>query len=187
MQAKRQRISMADLSAEPRPEERRAQRRVSKDAQASANGGPTRSCPSTSSGPAFETPLFRAAPQNEGYGRVSSTSFGRGRVRALLLSGLGAAAIACGASLAFADTALAPAVPILSPEAPPSFGDGAAASPLVAVYTAARGARDPAPDIALSAEPKFDLASSARMEARGARGDPGPLRRISGSLRFRSR
>src|ERR1700722_5038767 len=36
MQSKRRRISMADLSAEPRPEERSARRRVSKDAPVSA-------------------------------------------------------------------------------------------------------------------------------------------------------
>ena len=85
------------------------------------------------------------------------SALGRGR----LLGGMSVIALACAATLAFADPA-----PFLSPEAAPSFGDGAAASPLVALYTAARGARDPAPDIALSAEPKFDLASSAESAPR---------------------
>ena len=83
------------------------------------------------------------------------SAFGRGTVRTVLLSGLSAVAIACAASFAFAD----PLPSISSPEAPPSFGDLADVSPLVAVFTAARGARDPAPDVVLSAEPKFGLAS----------------------------
>ena len=83
-------------------------------------------------------------------------AFGRGRVRTVLLSGLSAVAIACAASFAFADP-----LPYLSPEAPPSFGEIPYASPLVAVFTAARGARDPALDVGLLAEPKFGLASGA--------------------------
>src|ERR1700722_3280371 len=82
------------------------------------------------------------------------SAFGRGTVRTVLLSGLSAVAIACVASFAFADP-----LPYLSPEAPPTFGDPADASPLVAVFSAARGARDPALDVGLLAEPKFGLAS----------------------------
>ena len=78
--------------------------------------------------------------------------FGRGRVRTLLLAGLSAAAMACAASHAFAES-----LPVLSPEPPLRFGDLADASPLVAVFDA-RSARDPAPDVASSAEPKFDPA-----------------------------
>jgi L,D-transpeptidase YcbB len=84
------------------------------------------------------------------------SAFGRGMVRTVLLSGLSAVAIACAASFAFADPS-----PFLAPETPPIFGDLADASPLVAVFTAARAARDPAPDVALFAVPKFDLASGA--------------------------
>ena len=79
-------------------------------------------------------------------------AFGRGRVRTVLLPGLGALAIACAASFAFADP-----LPYLSPEAPPSFGDLADASPLVAVFTAhAKGS--PGLDLTRFAEPRFDLA-----------------------------
>jgi L,D-transpeptidase YcbB len=73
-------------------------------------------------------------------------------VRTLLLAGLSAAAMACAASHAFAES-----LPVLSPEPPLRFGDLADASPLVAVFDA-RSARDPAPDVASSAEPKFDPA-----------------------------
>jgi murein L,D-transpeptidase YcbB/YkuD len=48
----------------------------------------------------------------------------------------------------------------LSPDARLSFGD-LAASPLLALFTAARAASDPAPDASWFAEPKFDLASAA--------------------------
>ena len=76
----------------------------------------------------------------------------RGNWRALLLQGMGAVAIALAASLAWADALPAsgpsPAVggkaPILSPEAPPSFGDLDGASPLLAVFSAARTGQDPA-------------------------------------------
>ncbi|HEY5206932.1 MAG TPA: hypothetical protein VIJ63_20385, partial [Roseiarcus sp.] len=68
---------------------------------------------------------------------------------------MSAVTLACAASLAWADP-----LPYLSPEAPPSFGDLADASPLVAVFTAARGARDPALDVGVLAEPKFGLASA---------------------------
>ena len=95
------------------------------------------------------------------------SAFGRGTVRTVLLSGLSAVAIACAASFAFAD-------PFLSPETPLSFGEIPYASPLVVVFTAARGARDPALDVALSAEPKFDLASGA--ESGAARGRFGAIR-----------
>ena len=138
MQAKRRRISMANISAQPRPEERSLRRSVTKslpracrgDAPASANGDTTESFPSTSSGQAFETPRFRAAPQNEVCGR-GTRALGYGNWRTLLLTGLSAAAMACAASLAFADPS-----PILSPEAPLKFGDVAEASPLVAVFAA---------------------------------------------------
>ncbi len=79
-------------------------------------------------------------------------AFGRGTVRTVLLSGLSAIAIACAASFAFADP-----LQYLSPEAPPSFGDLADASPLVAVFTAHTN-RSPALDLTTFAEPKFDLA-----------------------------
>src|ERR1700722_14105805 len=145
---------MANMSTQPRPEERNLRRSVSKslpracrgDAPASANGAANEAF--------FETPCFRAAPQNEVCGRTAST-FARGAWRTVLLSGLSAVAIACAASFAFADP-----LPHVSPEAPPSFGDLADASPLVAVLTA-RGARDPAPDVAFFAEPRFDFAPGA--------------------------
>ena len=79
-------------------------------------------------------------------------AFGRGTVRTVLLSGLSAVAIACAASFAFADS-----LPYLSPEAPPSFGDLADASPLVAVFTT-HANRSPAQGLTTFAEPKFDLA-----------------------------
>ena len=87
-------------------------------------------------------------------------AFGRGRVRKLV-AGLGAVAVVCAAGLAVANP-----LPVLSPEAPPSFGDLADACPLVAVFTAARGARDLAPSVAFSAEPKFALASGAESAPR---------------------
>jgi L,D-transpeptidase YcbB len=95
--------------------------------------------------------------------------FGCRESRSFLLPGVAAAA-ALAASLVLADAQPAPGpsradlgagVPILSPEAPLSFGDLAGASPLLAVFTAARAARDPALDPGWLAEPKFDLASSA--------------------------
>src|ERR1700722_14047753 len=176
MQAKRRLTSMANIYAQPRPEERSSRRRVSKDASANANGAPTGSFPSRSSGQAFETPVFRAAPQNEVSGRAASPSFGRGRLHTLLLSGFGAAAIAFGASRAFADTAPAPGVPILSPEAPPSFGEAPCTSPLLAVFTAAPAAGNPAPDVALFAELKCALASaSALAEAPAPQDNPPPV------------
>src|SRR6202020_1074319 len=90
-----------------------------------------------------------------GLSEQGMNAFGRGRVRTVLLSGLSAVAIACAASFAFADSA-----PYLSPEAPPSFGEVPYPSPWTAVVTAARGARDPALDVGLLAEPKFGLASA---------------------------
>ncbi len=73
--------------------------------------------------------------------------------RGLLLLGLSAVAIACSASVAFADP-----LPFLSPEAAPSFGDLADASPLLAVFTA-NAIRSPDLDLATFSEPKFDLAA----------------------------
>ena len=97
------------------------------------------------------------------------SAFGRGTVRTVLLSGLSAVAIACAASFAFADP-----LPYLSPEAPPSFGDLADVSPLVAVFTAARGARDPAPDVVLSADGR-SLVSRQALTAVAARGRFGAI------------
>ena len=89
------------------------------------------------------------------------SAFGRGRVRGLLRSSLGAVAVVCAAGLAVANP-----LPVLSPEAPPSFSDLADAIPLVAVFTAARGARDLPPSVAFSAEPKFALAPGAESAPR---------------------
>ena len=95
--------------------------------------------------------------------------FGCRESRSFLLPGVAAAA-ALAASLVLADAQPAPGpsradlgagVPILSPEAPLSFGDLAGASPLLALFTAARAARDPALGLGWLAEPKLDLASSA--------------------------
>jgi len=87
-----------------------------------------------------------------GLSEQGMNAFGRGTVRTVLLSGLSAIAIACAASFAFADP-----LQYLSPEAPPTFGDLADASPLVAVFTAHTN-RSPALDLTTFAEPKFDLA-----------------------------
>ena len=84
---------MANMSAQPRPEERSPRRSVSKDAPPSANG--------VSAGPFFETSRVRATPQNEVCGRVASP-YGCGWVRVLAPS-LGAIAVTLAASLAFAD------------------------------------------------------------------------------------
>jgi L,D-transpeptidase YcbB len=92
------------------------------------------------------------------------SAFGRGR----LLGGMNALALVFAASLAFAGTELAPGVPILSPEAPVSFGDLAGASPLLAMFTGAPAARGPGPDIALFAEPKLDLAPAIAPEQASA-------------------
>ena len=83
------------------------------------------------------------------------SAFGRGRVRTVLLSGLSAVAIACAASFAFA----APRAVISRLRRRRASATLPDASPLLAVFTAARGARGPAPDVVLSAEPKLDLAS----------------------------
>lgn len=117
-------------------------RRVSKEAPASANSATTESFPSTSSW------------------------------RWLLPQGVGAVAVSLAASLTLADASPAAGpsladrgagVPILSPEAPPSLGDLGAVSPLLAVFNAARGARDPELDMVWLAEPKFDLASATAL------------------------
>jgi L,D-transpeptidase YcbB len=92
------------------------------------------------------------------------SAFGRGR----LWGGMNALALVFAASLAFAGTELAAGVPILSPEAPVSFGDLAGASPLLAMFTAAPAARGPGPDIALFAEPKLDLAPAIAPEQASA-------------------
>ncbi|MGH6798242.1 MAG: hypothetical protein ACREDI_07650, partial [Roseiarcus sp.] len=104
------------------------------------------------------------------------SAFGRGDWRwPLLPQGMGAVAVALAASLALADAqpAAGPApadrggrVPILSPEAPLSFGDLGRASPLLAAFIAARAAQDPAPDAGLFAEPKVDLAPAAQIAPR---------------------
>jgi hypothetical protein len=102
-------------------------------------------------------------------------AFERRRVRTFLLSGLSALAMACAASLTFADPRprlgpsgadLRAGAPMLSPEAP-SFGDPAAASPLLAVFDAAGRARDSSRESSLFAEPKLDLASSAAPPRQG--------------------
>jgi murein L,D-transpeptidase YcbB/YkuD len=84
------------------------------------------------------------------------SAFGRARVRTPLLTGLSAAAVACAASLAFADRS-----PILSPEAPLKFGDVADTGPLVAVFAAGNATRGPALEASWLAEPKLDPAASA--------------------------
>jgi L,D-transpeptidase YcbB len=102
-----------------------------------------------------------------GLSEQGMSAFGRGTVRTVLLSGLSAVAIACAASFAFADS-----LPYLSPEAPPSFGDLADASPLVAMFTA-QATRSPALGPLRFAEPKFDLASGD--ETRPREGDLAPI------------
>jgi hypothetical protein len=93
------------------------------------------------------------------------SAFGRARVRTALLSGLSAVAMACAASLAFADP-----WPILSPEAPLKFGDVADASPLFAVFATGHIAGDPTLEVSGLSEPKFDLAPVAALgEARPSR------------------
>jgi L,D-transpeptidase YcbB len=92
------------------------------------------------------------------------SAFGRGR----LLGGMNALALMFAASLAFAGTELAPGVPILSPEAPVSFGDLAGASPLLTMFTGAPATRGPGPDIALFAEPNLDLARAIAPEQASA-------------------
>src|ERR1700720_1069126 len=86
--------SMANMSTQPRPEERSLRRSVSKDAPAGASGVANEAF--------FETSCFRAAPQNEVCGWTMGT-FARGTVRTVLLSGLSAVAIVYAASFAFAD------------------------------------------------------------------------------------
>jgi L,D-transpeptidase YcbB len=84
------------------------------------------------------------------------SAFERGRMRTLLLTGLSAVAMACASSYAFADPS-----PLLSPEAPPNFGDFTDARPLLAVFNAGAAARDPTLDTSWLVEPKPDLAPSA--------------------------
>ena len=66
-------------------------------------------------------------------------------------------------SLALAAEASPAGTPILLPDAPLRFGDElGAASPLLTVFNAVRGPRDPVFNAASLTEPKFDLASSAQ-------------------------
>jgi murein L,D-transpeptidase YcbB/YkuD len=102
------------------------------------------------------------------------SAFGRGRRRRFLPPGLGAVAIACAANLVFAGPQLG--VPILSPEAPLSFGEIPYASPLFTVFTAGRTARGSALEASGLAEPKLDLAS-ARDDGRGSTEPSTALRR----------
>jgi murein L,D-transpeptidase YcbB/YkuD len=105
------------------------------------------------------------------------SAFGRGNgLLFLLAQGLGAIVVALFASLALADARPAPGpsaadlgagVPILSPEAPLSFGDFGGVSPLLALFTVVHAARDPALDPGRFAEPKFDFASEATTPAQG--------------------
>ena len=89
-------------------------------------------------------------------------AFGRGKQRALSVGGV---AVALAASLAGAEAAPAPALPadrgarlpLLSPEAAPSLGEVGDASPLVAVFNAARAAGDGAPSLTLFISPKLDF------------------------------
>jgi murein L,D-transpeptidase YcbB/YkuD len=108
-------------------------------------------------------------------GRIAS-AFGRW----LLLKSVAVVA-ALAASPAWADATRAggpfPAdrgrgVPLLSPEAQPSFGDLGGASPLLAVFNSAPPARDAAMEASLFAEPKFDLASAAQMAPRNDAAPP---------------
>jgi len=91
-------------------------------------------------------------------------TFLRGKQRALL--SVGGVAVALAASLAAAEAAPAagPALadhgarlPLLSPEAAPSLGEVGDASPLVAVFNAARVGGDGAPSLTLFASPKLDF------------------------------
>ncbi len=91
-----------------------------------------------------------------------ATAFARGAWRERLLGSMSVAALAFGGSLAFADTEPAPGVPILSPEAPVSFGDLGGSSPLLAIYNAGRAAQVLRVDPAGLTEPKFDLASAVQ-------------------------
>ena len=77
----------------------------------------------------------------------SMSAFGRGKRRRLLLArALGAAAAALAASLAWAGARRRAhrggGIRLLSPEAPPSFGDIGDVSPLIAVFNAARAPQD---------------------------------------------
>ena len=80
----------------------------------------------------------------------------RRRKRRSLLTGAVFAALTAGPALAGQG-----ALPILSPEAPPKFGEPGEASPLLAVFNAARVAQDPALEAGLSAEPELGLAPVA--------------------------
>src|SRR5271165_5823976 len=88
-----------------------------------------------------------------------SMRFGRGKQRALLAS-VGGVAVALAASLASAEAAPADRdarLPLLPPQAAPSLGEVGAASPLVAVFNAARAPGAGAPSLTLFASPKLDF------------------------------
>ncbi|HTZ66205.1 MAG TPA: L,D-transpeptidase family protein [Roseiarcus sp.] len=101
---------------------------------------------------------------------LKMSAFGRGQWRwRLPARATVAVAAALGASLAWAEATPvaepAPAdrggrVAILSPGAPPDFGDLDGASALPAVFNATRVAQDTALDLGFSAGPKFDPASA---------------------------
>jgi L,D-transpeptidase YcbB len=111
-------------------------------------------------------------------------AFGRGSWRRVLPpEAVGAVAIALAVSLSCTDARAAGpsradqgAVPILSPEAPPSFGDLGGASPLLAVFNDARAARDAVMDVGRFAEPRFDLAplAATASEEPAAQDNPRP-------------
>ena len=71
---------------------------------------------------------------------------------------MGAVFLALAGRPAFAEQG---AVPRPSPEAAPNFGEPGEASPLLAVFEAARGARDPAPEPSVFDGPKHDLEGPA--------------------------
>jgi L,D-transpeptidase YcbB len=92
--------------------------------------------------------------------------FGRGKRRGLLVArALGAVAATLAASLAWAGAPPAEpnrdgAIPLLSPEAPVSFGAIGDISPLIASLDAARAPQDDALSLDLLIEPKFDLTAA---------------------------
>src|SRR5882757_4457359 len=94
------------------------------------------------------------------------TAFARRTLRELLPQSVGVAALAFGASLAWAEaqpsvdsvsTERSVKSPILSAEAPPAFGGISDASPLLAVFSAVSDA-DLATNLTWLTESKFDLA-----------------------------
>ena len=141
---------MANISAQPRPEERSPRRWAWKsrpracrgDAPANANGATTGS-------------FFLGAVAIACAGSVALAD---------PLPPLGPSRPELGVS-----------VPILSPEPPPRFGELADPSPLIAVFVAGAVARGPALQAIGLAEPKLDLASAAALgEAPAAPENPPP-------------